>query len=175
MKLTIPTSQSEIPLRHYIQAQDKPEREQIAIYLNLTTEQIEQLPAEIYDEALLAISKAMQEEPPLMRHFTLGQTEYGFIPDLNDIESGAFAIAENNATDLDGAAEFLNALYRPIKRKVGDFYSVKGFDSRASERMLDAPLSAYTGSLLFFYLLGNDLGIYTQNSTPPQASKGTQI
>ncbi len=166
MKITIPTSQSEITLRQYIQAQDKTEREQLAIYLNISPETLDQLPQSIYDEALLNIGKAMEEEQSeLQRFFTIGGTEYGFIPDLNDIESGAFAIAENTCSDIDNANEFINALFRPIKRKVASFYSVKDYEPRRAEILLNAPLSAYTSAVVFFYRLGNDLGIYTLNST----------
>lgn len=166
MKITIPTSQSEITLRQYIQAQDKTEREQLAIYLNISPETLDQLPQSIYDEALLNIGKAMEEDQSdLQRFFTIGGTEYGFIPDLNDIESGAFAIAENTCTDIDNAHEFINALFRPVKRKVSLFYSVKDYEPRRAETLLDAPLSAYTSAVVFFYRLGNDLGIYTLNST----------
>ena len=165
MKVIIPTSQNDITLRQYIEAQDKPEREQIGIYLNLTQEELNQVPQSVYDEALQHISKAMEEEPKHVMRFKIGSTEYGMVPELNDIESGAFADAENHATELDGAHIFLNALYRPIKRKASVFYSVKGYDARRAVSLLDAPLSVYTSTLVFFYNLAKDLGIYTQNYT----------
>lgn len=169
MKLTIPTSQSEITLKQYIDAQDKPEREQVAIYLNITLDILDQIPQDVYDEALQSISKAMQEEPELERFFTIGGTKYGFVPDLNDIEVGAFAVAEDSLSDPSKAHLLMNALYRPVKRQVNDFYSVKSYDSRAASRMLEAPLIAYTSCILFFFHLGKDLGIYIPNSTPLQA------
>ena len=104
-------------------------------------------------------------EPKHVMRFKIGSTEYGMVPELNDIESGAFADAENHATELDGAHIFLNALYRPIKRKASVFYSVKGYDARRAVSLLDAPLSVYTSTLVFFYNLGKDLGIYTPSST----------
>lgn len=169
MKLTIPTSQREITLRQYIDAHDKPEREQVAIYLNITLEVLDQIPQDVYDEALQSISKAMQEEPELERFFMIGGTKYGFVPDLNDIEVGAFAVAEDAVSDPSKAHLLMNALYRPVKRQVNDFYSVKDYDPKAANRMLEAPLIAYSSCILFFYHLGNDLGIYTQNYTRPQA------
>lgn len=167
MKITIPTSQSEIKLKDYVRAQGKSEREQIAIYLNLDLDTLEQLPASVYDETLAAISNAMNEEQSeLLRFFTIGSTEYGFIPDLNAIEAGAFAVAEGSVSDLEQAHIFLNCIYRPVKRKVGEFYSVGSYVEQSAGRMLDAPLAAYTSAIVFFYNLGNDLGIYTPNSTP---------
>jgi hypothetical protein len=172
MKLTIPTSQSEITIKQFIAAQGKTEREQLAIYLNITVAVLDQLPQTIYDEALLNISNALQEEfTEPIRTFHIGSTEYGMVTDLNAIESGAFADAEETISKVDEANVFLNALYRPIKRKVGEFYSVKGYDSNRAVSLLDAPLSAYSSSVVFFYRLGNDLGIFTPNSTQHQASK----
>ena len=71
MKVIIPTSQSDITLRQYIEAQEKPEREQIAIYLNLTQEELNQIPQSVYDEALQHISKAMEEEPKHVMRFKI--------------------------------------------------------------------------------------------------------
>ena len=167
MKLRIPTSQDDITLRQYIAAQDKSEREQMAIYLNISLETLAELPQSVYDEALVCISTAMQDQQDThLKRFKIGSVEYGFVPNLDQIESGAFAVAESSIQDLTTAAEFVNALYRPIKRKVGVFYSVKPFAADRVNQMLDAPLSAYTSSVVFFYNLGNDLTSYTQNSTP---------
>lgn len=166
MKLTIPTTQSEITIRQYIQAQGKTEREQLAIYLNITTEVLDQLPQSVYDEALQFISKAMQEDQQEHhRRFFIGGTEFGFYPNLDEIESGAFAVAENTANDVNLAHEFLNAFYRPVKRSVASFYSVGNYVPRRAETLLNAPLSAYTSTMVFFYNIANDLGSYTPNST----------
>jgi len=167
MKLRIPTSQNDITLRQYIEAQEKPEREQMAIYLNITPETLAELPQSVYDEALVCIVTALQEDQEThVKRFTINGVEYGFVPNLDQIESGAFAIAESSIQEVTTAAEFVNAMYRPIKRKAGVFYSVKPFAADRVTQMLDAPLSAYTSSVVFFYNLGNDLTSYIQSYTP---------
>jgi hypothetical protein len=51
----------------------------------------------------------------------------------------------------------MNVLYRPIKQKLGDKYLIEDYNVETKDLLLQMPMDAVFGSIIFFYHLGIDL------------------
>ena len=51
----------------------------------------------------------------------------------------------------------MNVLYRPIKDKIKDKYTIKEYDAETTSPLNEIPLDIVFGSIFFFYNLGIDL------------------
>jgi len=86
-------------------------------------------------------------------------TEYGFIPDLENITLGEYVDLEKYMADPLTFHKAMAVLYRPIKMKVQDTYLIEdyiGTEDRG-EIMKEAGLSDSLGAMLFFWTLGREL------------------
>jgi hypothetical protein len=65
----------------------------------------------------------------------------------------------------DNWAKIMNILYRPVKHKKGDMYSIETYRGDADfQKWLDVPMDAHFGALFFLLNLQIDLLNFTLNS-----------
>ena len=103
-------------------------------------------------ESLLAL------KPDLVTNFKLGDTEFGFIPKLDDMTFGEYVDLDSSLGNWEEMHKCMAVLYRPIKKKVGDLYVIKDYKGdNYHEAMKLMPLDAVLSSLVFFYHLGMEL------------------
>jgi len=104
------------------------------------------------------INLTLSEKPDLVRTFKLGDTEFGFIPKLDDMTFGEYVDLDSNLGDWDNMYKAMAVLYRPIKQKVGDKYLIDEYKGdRYYDAMLHTPMDAVISSMVFFYNLGKEL------------------
>ena len=103
----------------------------------------------------------LQSKPDHVERFKIGETEFGFIPDLDDMSLGEYIDLDNNASQWENMHIAMNVLYRPIKTSKLGKYNIEDYNVKNPEAMKDMPLGAAIGSLFFFYNLGIELANHT--------------
>lgn len=112
----------------------------------------------------------------LKRWIWIGDTEYGFEPNLSNMAYGAYAdITKFGTISIDeNWPKVMNILYRPITKKMGDNYWIEKYvGNRIESKWLDIPMSVHFGALFFLFNLLTDLLSATLKYTkmeeaPPQ-------
>ena len=105
------------------------------------------------------ISAMINEKPNLTPTFTMGDTKYGFIPELDNITYGEFVDLDNYLQDVQYLHKAMAVLYRPITSEVNNRYLIEPYEGagRYAEQMKQAPMNVAMGATLFFWHLGNEL------------------
>lgn len=100
----------------------------------------------------------LNQKPELVQSFTIGDTEFGFIPKLDDMTFGEYIDLDQFLGDWKDMYKAMAVLYRPIEKRIGKFYNIKEYSGDSYwEAMQLTPLDAVFSSTLFFYHLGIDL------------------
>ena len=114
----------------------------------------------------------LDEKPDLVQSFKIGDTEFGFIPKLDDMTFGEYIDLDNSLSDWDNMHKAMAVLYRPIKKKIGKFYTIKKYTGdNYYEAMEYTPMDAVMSSIVFFYRLGTDLSKLTMNYLTDQQNQ----
>jgi hypothetical protein len=168
LAITIPTDLSEIKLSQYIKFMNIAEQNEesdflhhkmIEIFCNVELKYVSQFKRKQIVEIVTTINKLFEKIPPFKNRFTLNGTEYGFIPNLDDISQGEYMDLDNYITDWKDLHRSMAVMYRPITMKLKDKYTIESYEGTNfyAEKMLDAPLDVVLASRVFFYHLGNEL------------------
>lgn len=95
----------------------------------------------------------------LIPRFKIGNVEFGFIPNLDEMTQGEYVDLDSYITNWDEMHRTMAVLFRPITVKLGDKYQIEEYNGSAtySDVMKHAPLDVVLGAVVFFYHLGNEL------------------
>ena len=96
------------------------------------------------------LDELLNQQPQLVRKFSLKGQEYGFIPNLEDMSFGEYIDLDTFLGDWKNMHKAMSVLYRPIKDKYGERYNIVDYDVVDAEHLRDMPLDAVISSLLFF-------------------------
>lgn len=174
LKLLVPTSLADIKLREYqkfIEVFEGREYDDyysglkfLEIFCGVPYNEALQIKIKDLQEAVGKINKALEEKPSLIHKFTLGDTEFGFIPKLDDMTFGEYIDIDENITDWKNMHKAMAVLYRPVKEKKRDKYVIEKYKGdNYYEAMLDMPMSVVMSAMLFFYRLESELlGVMTR-------------
>ncbi len=166
MELTVPNTLSEITLKQYqkflkIQETNTDDAflrfKMIEIFCNIDAQTVRQLRLSDTDKIIEILNNVFEEKPQLTETFKLGDVEYGFIPKLEDISLGEYVDLDTYIGNWDQMHVAMNVLYRPIKDKIKDKYTIKEYDTDAEKPLDEIPLDIVFGAIFFFYNLGIDL------------------
>ena len=173
LKLTVPNDLGEIKLSDYIKYLKVLEVNEDDAYSDVFVHQkvleifcgVPLLDAVEYKmsdvrKVVQIITATLNKQPDLVRTFKLGDTEFGFIPKLDDMTFGEYFDLDSNLGDWDNMYKAMAVLYRPIKQKVGDKYLIDDYKGDLYyDAMLHTPMDAVVSSMVFFYNLGKELSI----------------
>lgn len=185
MKIIVPTSLSEITLEKYL------------IYLrelkhieenNLTDSYLNQKLLEIFcnvshDEIMLmdlsdvidianTIKDFLADEPELVESFYVGDLKFGWLPKLDDMKYGEFLDLNNNIHDWETIHISMGVLYRPITKEKNGKYLVEEYKGDTyHDAIMQMPMDAVIGAMVFFWNLGMDLARYTAKYLEEEAVK----
>lgn len=189
VNINVPDSLNEITLYQY-QRFDKLTKENeashfvnqktIEIFCNIELKDVARIRIADIDDLLSHLNNLLQQKPKLTRTFKLGVYEFGFIPKLEDMTSGEFIDLENYLGSTETLHQAMAVLFRPIKSKVKDLYTIEEYESsyKYSEVLKYMPLDIALGSMLFFWTLQNDcvnaLTDYIQNEVE-QSEQAKQV
>lgn len=168
IELTIPTSLNEITLEQYQkflyivknnEDNDFIQLKTIEIFCNVPLNLVSQMSLKDVNEINEILTKMLSEMPKHKLTFTLGNTEFGFITNLDEITLGEFRDLDSYITDWDTMHKAMAVLYRPITKKVKEKYQIEPYNGTHTyaDVMKHMPLDVALGGSVFFYNLGKDL------------------
>jgi hypothetical protein len=191
VKITVPDSLKDIPLHKYQQFHKVLEvnkdasfddlfiQEKILqIFCNLPLSDAIKYRKSDIDKITEIVAKTLEQKPNLVLSFRLGDTEFGFIPKLEDMTFGEYIDLDNSIGDIKNLHKAMAVLYRPIKQKIKGKYLIEEYrGDNYHEAMKHTPMDAVVSSMLFFWNLGIELSkamiAYLQEGedlTPEQTS-----
>jgi dynactin complex subunit len=167
VNINVPDSLNEITLYQYqrfeklIQENEASHfvnQKTIEIFCNIELKDVARIRIADIDDLLLHLNNLLQQKPKLTKTFKLGVYEFGFIPKLEDMTSGEFIDLENYLSSTESLHQAMAVLFRPIKSKVKDLYTIEEYESsyKYSEVLKHMPLDIALGSMVFFWTLQND-------------------
>ena len=168
LQITIPTSLSEISLDQYQKflsiAKDNPDGEfmqhkMVEIFCNIDLKDAAKISYKDVNEITTNLSNLFNQKYDLKRTFKLGNTEFGFITNLDEITLGEYTDLDKYISDWDKMHNAMAVLYRPVTKKLKDKYQIEEYNGSYTycDAMKFAPVDVVLGAVVFFYNLGNEL------------------
>jgi len=110
-------------------------------------------------EIATSIGEMIQKSCDLTPRFKMNDTEFGFIPDLENISFEEYVDLDSHLGDWQTMHKAMAVMYRPIVKTKRDKYDIEEYQGSItySEVMKYAPLSIVLGSMVFFYRLRDEL------------------
>tara|TARA_R110000751_G_scaffold252573_1_gene352229 strand:- start:14 stop:664 length:651 start_codon:yes stop_codon:yes gene_type:complete len=170
IEITVPTSLNEITLEQYQKflkiAEENPEgnflnAKMIEIFCGIPLSDSYKLKMSSVSAIIDILNEMLNVTPNHVEKFTLNGVQYGFIPDLDEMSLGEYIDLDNNISSWAEMHKAMNVLYRPVKIKKGDKYSVEDYDVSNPAALKDMPLDAAIGAVFFFLNLGLELSKHT--------------
>lgn len=164
--INVPTELNEITLKQYqkflkVQGEGKDnnfiQTKMIEIFCRVKAQDALNIRLSDADRIAKIISDMFEQKPGLQKSFWLNNVEYGFVPDLDEITLGEYIDLDTYMGDWDNIEIAMNVLYRPIKQKLGEKYLIEDYNPDLKDRLVNMPMDAVFGSILFFYRLGIEL------------------
>lgn len=165
-KIVVPTELNEIPLSVFQQYQELPETmsdvdramNAISIICNVSLTQITEMPLSAMNKIIDLLKVTLDEEPKFQQRFTMNGTEYGFIPNLDDLTTGEFIDIETYQKEPKDLWKVMSVLYRPITTEgQNNRYEIEKYDGQLRDEFKMMPTGVAMGALVFFYTIGNAL------------------
>ena len=185
-EIVIPTSLSEIPLKSYqefMKVEEKSNDEEfigqktIEIFCGLKMKDVVKVKWSDVKSLTLHLNEIFKAKPKFQATFKINETEFGFIPNLEDMTFGEYIDLESNISSVETFHKAMAVMYRPITKKVKDRYEIfeyKGTDE-FSDVMKYASLDVVLGATVFFSTLGSDLVQHTLTSLETEIQKNPKI
>jgi hypothetical protein len=103
----------------------------------------------------------------------IGDIEFGFIPELEEITFGEYVDLDSHLQSWDKFHKAMAVLYRPIKTRSGDKYEIAEYNPNKDmeELMQYAPLDVCIAASVFFWTLESDLLQATLNYLETEMKK----
>ena len=186
LQINVPTSLNEIPLKHYVdflKVQEGSNDEEfvaqkmIEIFCGIRLIDVAKIKLSSLNEMVAHFSQLFEQTPKFQPTFKIGDKEYGFIPNLEEITFGEYVDLENNLQGWDNYNKAMAVMYRPIKRRIKDKYEIEEYTGTKEyqEVMQKAPIDVCIAASVFFYNLGNELLMATLTYLEKQIKKDPSI
>ena len=171
LKVKVPNELSEITLAQYnkylniVEANKDDDNadtfismKMLDIFCNVPFEKTKDLKFAEVTHIVGILADMLNSKPDLVKTFKIGDTEFGFIPDLENMSFGEYVDLDTSLNDWSKMHIAMAVLYRPIKTKYADKYLIKDYEpEKYEEAMKYTPMDAVISSLVFFYNLGIEL------------------
>jgi len=169
IELTVPTSLSDIPLNQYqkfikaFESEDELTDEyaglkMLEIFCGLKIDEALKIKMSDMNIIVNKLNECLSEKPALITRFQIGNTEFGFVPQLDDLTFGEFVDLENTISDWDSMHKAMAVLYRPITQRLKGKYQIEEYRGDSwHNAMLNMPASVAVSAITFFFLLESDL------------------
>ena len=173
MKLILPENQSEITLeqyQRYVKLLERTDldiynfnRRKLEIFTPLTFKDTENITQVDFEFCLNQIDKALNEEVDFVNRFFIGNVEFGFIPNFDEMTTAEFVDLNKHSNTHETLHYLLAVLFRPIinKDSFGN-YEIQTYEGTKEyfELMKKTPLNVVNGALFFFINLSQELKNY---------------
>jgi hypothetical protein len=174
LQITIPTSLNEITLDQYQRfvsiMENNPEsdfvqQKMIEIFCNVPLKLVPTIPLKEVNEIIALLNKMFNADYKLKPIFKLGNTNFGFIPNLDEISLGEFSDLDAYFGKWNKMHNAMAVLYRPIVEKYKDKYNIEDYNGSITycDVMKQMPMDVVMGAMVFFYNLSSELIISSLN------------
>ncbi len=185
-EIVIPTSLSEIPLKSYqefMKVVEKSNDEEfigqktIEIFCGLKMKDVVKVKWSDVKSLTLHLNEIFKAKPKFQATFKIENTEFGFIPNLEDMTFGEYIDLESNISSVETFHKAMAVMYRPITKKIKDRYEIFEYTGtdEFSDVMKFASLDVVLGATVFFSTLGSDLVQHTLTSLETEIKKNPKI
>lgn len=168
VEITIPSSISEIPLMNYqkflkVQKNSNDEefiaQKMIEIFCGIELKEVVKMKLTSINDLVLHFNQIFSVKPKFQPRFKIGNMEYGFIPDLENISFGEYVDLDNYLSNWDDYNKAMAVMYRPITETRKEKYNILEYNgaSEFSEAMKYAPMDVAIAASVFFWTLGSEL------------------
>ena len=169
VELNIPEGLHEITLEQYQQyieltekLQDNPEglkQAAISCFCRVPMSTVRFIRAVDVDAIYNQFIEYFKQKPPMQPIVKIGGEHFGFEPDLQNMDYGAYLDLDSNITTWANYHKALAVMYRPVVKNKGNKYQIQQYEGTAnySDVMKHVTLDVVFGANVFFYRLGNDL------------------
>lgn len=186
LELIVPTELKEIPLKHYQKFLGIAENTNDEVFLaekmiecfcNIQLKEVVQIPFKEVEALSVHFGTMFQKKTEFKNRFTLAGTEFGFIPNLENMSWGEYIDLEANISDIKTFHKAMAVMYRPITEKHGDKYKIEPYQSAINyaEIMEYAPLDIALAAKLFFWSLESELLQATLSYLEKEIMKNKEI
>lgn len=182
VQINVPSTLKEIPLKHYqdfLRVQrDSTDEEFIAqkmveIFCGIKLADVAKIKLTSLNELIVHFTALFNTSPKFQPTFKIGDIEFGFIPELEEITFGEYVDLDSHLQSWDNFHKAMAVLYRPIKTRRGEKYDIKDYDPNVDmqELMRFAPLDICIAASLFFWTLERELLQATLNYLETEITK----
>lgn len=186
IQVKVPTSLNEIPLKHYVdflnvQKGSNDEefiaQKMIEIFCGIRLADVAKIKLTSLNEMVAHFAQLFSAKPEFQQTFKIGEIEFGFIPNLEEITFGEYVDLENHLQSWDSYNKAMAVMYRPIKKRIKDKYEIHDYTPSKDHQdlMQFAPLDVCIAASVFFYNLGNELLTATLNYLEKQMKKDKNL
>lgn len=168
VQIKVPSTLNEIPLKHYqdflsVQKNSSDEefvaQKMVEIFCGIRLIEVAKIKLTSLNELIAHFTKLFEQTPKFTPTFKIGDIEFGFIPELEEITFGEYVDLDSHLQSWDNFHKAMAVLYRPIKTRKGEKYDIKDYDPNVDmqELMRFAPLDVCISASLFFWTLESEL------------------
>jgi len=186
IQVKVPTSLNEIPLKHYVdflnvQKGSNDEefiaQKMIEIFCGIRLIDVAKIKLTSLNEMVAHFTQLFDQKPKFQQSFKIGDIEFGFIPNLEEISFGEYVDLENHLQSWDSFNKAMAVMYRPIKKRIKDKYEIQEYSGTKEYQdvMQYAPLDVCIAASVFFYNLSNELLAATLNYLEKQIKKDPSL
>ena len=182
VQINVPSTLNEIPLKHYqdflnVQKNSSDEefvaQKMVEIFCGIRLIEVAKIKLTSLNELIAHFTTLFSQVPKFQPTFKIGDIEFGFIPELEEISFGEYVDLDSHLQSWDDFHKAMSVLYRPIKTRKGEKYDIKDYDPSVDmqELMKFAPLDICIAASLFFWTLESDLLQATLNYLEKEIAK----
>jgi len=168
VKLTVPTSLSEIKLKDYVRFMNVVKgsndaefinQKMVECFCNIDLKDVAKISLVDLDSLVEHFNKLFESKGKFIERFEFKGREFGFIPNLDKITNGEYMDIDSNISDVNNYHILMGVMYRPITNKFKDRYQIEPYEAKEEyfELMKDLTLDVVLPALVFFYHLGTEL------------------
>jgi len=146
----------------------------IEIFTELKHREVGLIPHKDYEDILKTIIEAMNKEPKFEHRFKIGDVEFGFHNNLDEMSTAEFVDLKSYGVEVENFHKLMAILFRPITNKdaLGN-YELMSYEGtkKYSEIMKRMPMNLVNGALVFFSNLAKELQKHIQKYTAQELQK----
>jgi hypothetical protein len=178
MKILMPSSLRDIKLQQYVDYLKELEKSKLVpnqeeyinlksmeIFCNLSHNDVMNIEYGVVTTITDRLKDILSKEPKRVESFKIENIEFGWLPKLDDMPYGEFLDLNNNISDWDTMVVAMGVLYRPITKKRKGKYLVEKYKGDTyHDSLMQMPMDAVIGAMVFFWNLGLDCLNYMMSS-----------
>ena len=186
MKVKVPESIADINLDQYQRfaglpndlTKTKLNYEKLNIFCGIDYKDAFRIPQNEIESLVKMIDESLSNPNEFKKFFNIGDTKFGFHPNINDMGGGEYGDLMDYNDGVDNYHRLMAILFRPVTSEDGmGNYTIAAYNGTDTwcEQMKQMPLNIVNGALVFFFNLSRELRIYIQKySAEKELQKATK-